>query len=79
MTDKLNLHELATDLARASAYLLDLEMKESVARSATTSQRNEVNKLQKQFDAAVIEVRNAAGIDTDWGARRRSGQSMAAE
>ena len=74
MTDKPTLTDLTKDLAVANQRLLELEQRESVARNETTDQRNRVNTLQKQFDAAVVEVRNAAARETDWGQRRRDGQ-----
>lgn len=68
--------DITLELEKASERLREAEREESAARCRATSLRNEVNQLQKKFDAAVVETRNAAGTETDWGVRRRSGQSM---
>ena len=70
--------EISADLEAADTALLEAEQTESRARSVATDARNRVNTLQKEMDAALVAMRNAAGNDTDWGQRRRSGQHLAA-
>jgi Tfp pilus assembly protein PilO len=64
--------KLLADLTEAKDAVESAERSEFEARSRTTAARNHLDALQKEFDAAVADMKKEAPSQSEWGSQRLS-------
>ncbi len=66
LAPKRKLDEINADLLKAGQDLIFCQQDSAKARTAETNALNTVNRLQKEFDQALLDFRDAAPNGTDW-------------
>lgn len=76
-TELRDIGAVQAEMVAALQKLKEAEEDERLARNRATDCRNTVNRLQKQFTAAVADMQNRAPQNTDWGQQRQRASSQA--
>lgn len=72
------LSEIQAEIWKATQDWTAAKNDEDMARTKKTSALNDLNKLQKEFDAAVEELKKTTPQETDWHRAERQRKAVAA-